>query len=190
MHLIKRTAVTGRSLVGALLLLLVVSLGSVIGFFWGYSKGVDATYSKWVEYEQAYQLQIQTLELAKADAERQFKKKEGELNDRIKEDKAAHDAAVAATTRDFVEQLRKSEGRAKTYADLSQASAAERAALADHAARLDASLEEGRYLVRELRQTLGQRDREIMTLGEHIQNVYQLIDKTGNNDGTADPGNS
>ena len=35
-----------------------------------------------------------------------------------------------------------------------------------------------------------QRDREIMLLGEHIQNVYQLINNTGNSNGTADSGNS
>ena len=119
-----------------------------------------------------------------------FNEKEVELNERIKEDKAAHDAAIAAATRTFTERLRKSEGRAKTYAGMSQASADERTALADHAAKLDQSLEEGRHLVRELRETLGQRDREIMLLGEHIQNVYQLINNTGNSNGTTDSGNS
>ena len=190
MPLTKRTTETGLSLVGALLLLIIVLLGSGFGFLWGYSNGVDATYTKWVQVEQGYQAQVAELQEAKKEAEHQFKTKEGELNERIKQDQNAHDAAIAAATRDFTERLRKSEGRAKAYADMSQAGTIERAALADHAAKLDQSLEEGRHLVRELRETLGQREREIKTLGEHILNVYELINKTGNSDGTPDSGNS
>ena len=190
MPLTKRTAETGLSFVGALLLLIIVLLGSGFGFLWGYSNGVDATYTKWVQVEQGYQAQVAELQEAKKEAEHRFKTKEGELNERIKQDQVAHDAAIAAATRDFTERLRKSEGRAKTYAGMSQASADERTALADHAAKLDQSLEEGRHLVRELREALGQRDREIMMLGEHIQNVYQLINNTGNSNGTTDSGNS
>ena len=185
MLLTKRTAESGFSLVGILLLLVIVLLGSGIGFHWGYSNGSNSTYSKWVEVEQGYQAQIAELQEDVKEAEWQFKIKEGELNDRIKQDQAAHDAVIAGATRDFTERLRKSEGRAKTYADMSQASAYERAALADHAAKLDQSLEEGRHLVCELRETLGQREREIKTLGEYILNVHQLINKTGNSDGTA-----
>lgn len=190
MQMTKRTGESGLSLNGALMFLIVALLGSGFGYLWGHSNGVSATYTKWLEYERAYQQQVQELEAAIASAEQQFNEKEVELNERIKEDKAAHDAAIAAATRTFTERLRKSEGRAKTYAAMSQASADERAALADHAAKLDQSLEEGRHLVRELRETLGQRDREIMLLGEHIQNVYQLINNTGNSNGTADSGNS
>ena len=190
MPLTKRTVATELSLVGALLLLIIVLLGSGIGFLWGYSKGVNSTYSKWMEVEFGYQAQIAELQKAKKEAEHQFKTKEGELNERIKQDQNAHDAAIAAATRDFTERLRKTEGRAKAYADMSQAGTIERAALADHAAKLDQSLEEGRYLVRELRETLRQREREIKTLGEHILNVYELINKTGNSDGTPDSGDS
>lgn len=189
MPLTKRAAATGLSLVGALLLLIIVLLGSGIGFIWGYSNGVDATYTKWAQVEQGYQAQMVELQEAKKEAEHQFKIKEGELNERIKQDQAAHATAIAAATRDFTERLRKSEGRAKAYADMSQASTDERRALADHAAKLDQSLEEGRHLVRELWETLGQRDREIMALSVHISNVHELINKTGSNDGTAVAGN-
>lgn len=190
MQMTKRTGERGLSRNGALMLLVVALLGSGFGYLWGHDNGVNKTYSKWLEYERAYQQQVQELETALAKAEQQFNEKEVALNERIEESKAAHDAAIAAATRTFTERLRKSEGRAKTYADMSQASADERAALADHAAKLDQSLEEGRHLVYELRETLGQRDREIMLLGEHIQNVYQLINNTGNSNGTTDSGNS
>ena len=190
MLITKRTDESGLSLYGALMLLVVVLLGSAFGYFWGYTNGVNKTYSKWLEYERAYQQQVRELEAALANAEQQFNEKEIALNERINESKAAHDAAIATATRTFTERLRKSEGRAKTYADMSQASADERSALADHAAKLDQSLEEGRHLVREFRETLGQRDREIMLLVEHIQNVYQLINNTGNSNGTTDSGNS
>ena len=190
MQMTKRTGESGFSLNGALMLLIVALLGSGFGYLWGHDNGVNATYAKWMEYEQAYQQQVRELEAALTKAEYQFNEKEVALNDRIEENKAAHEAAIADATRTFTERLRKSEGRAKTYAAMSQADADERAALADHAAKLDQSLEEGRHLVRELRETLGQRDREIMMLGEHIQNVYQLINNTGNSNGTTDSGNS
>lgn len=189
MQMTKRTGETGLSRNGALMLLVVALLGSGFGYFWGNDNGVNKTYSKWLEYERAYQQQVQELETALAKAEQQFNEKEVALNERIEENKAAHDAAIAAATRIFTERLRKSEGRAKTYADMSQAGSIERTALADHAAKLDQSLEEGRHLVRELRETLGQRDREIMSLGEYILNVHQLINKSGNSDGTTDSGN-
>lgn len=190
MQMTKRTGESGLSLNGALMFLIVALLGSGFGYLWGHNNGVNKTYSKWLEYERAYQQQVQELETALAKAEQQFNEKEVALNERIKQDQVAHGAAIAAATRDFTERLRKSEGRAKTYAAMSQAGTLERAALADHTAKLDQSLEEGRHLVRELRETLGQRDREIMMLGEHIQNVYQLINNTGNSNGTADAGNS
>lgn len=190
MQMTKRTGESGFSLNGALMLLIVALLGSGFGYLWGHNNGVNTTYAEWMEYEQAYQQQVRELEAALTKAEQQFNEKEVALNERIEKDKAAYDAAIAAATRTFTERLRKSEGRAKTYADMSQASADERAALADHAAKLDRSLEEGRHLVRELRETLGQREREITMLGEHIQNVYQVINNTGNSNGTTDSGNS
>ena len=65
--------------------------------------------------------------------------------------------------------------RAEEYRRLSQACSAESYYLADHAARLDRTLEEGRQLVYELRATLGLREEEIKLLAAHIQNDYVLF---------------
>lgn len=86
-----------------------------------------------------------------------------------------HANALAAVERDFAQRLRSSENRAAIYKRQAQGGTSERGDLADHASRLDASLEEGRSLVRELRETLGLRDRQISSLGEQILNDRKLF---------------
>ena len=52
MRMTARTGESGLSLNGALMLLVVVLLGSGFGYLWGHSNGENATYTKWMEYEQ------------------------------------------------------------------------------------------------------------------------------------------
>lgn len=84
------------------------------------------------------------------------------------------DELLATASRDFDARLQLSEGRAGVYRRQAEGSRTEQANLAEHAARLDRSLEEGRGLVRELRETLGQRDRTIGILREVIINDRTL----------------
>lgn len=77
--------------------------------------------------------------------------------------RAIADAHAASNRR-----LRDSEARARLYSGYAEAGPTERANLASHAAQLDKSLEEGRGLVEEFRITLGQRDREVVLLGQQI----------------------
>lgn len=77
--------------------------------------------------------------------------------------RAIADAHIASNKR-----LRQSEARARVYSGYAEAGPTERANLASHAAQLDKSLEEGRGLVEEFRITLGQRDREVVLLGQQI----------------------
>ena len=165
-------------------------LGSGFGILVGYTKGVDVVHAQWRIAESQYQQELATLRAEQVQAAQTYAQKEKKLHDQIAKNSTEHSAALAAATYDYTERLRKSTNRVQAYADMSEAAADERRALANHAANLDRALEEGRYLVRELRETLGQRDREIMLLGEHIQNVYQLINNTGNSNGTPDSGNS
>lgn len=187
----KRTAVTGAADPYIFLGAVILVIGSIVGAaLWGYSYGHTKANNKWLEEEQRYQSQVVELQEKIRTTETEFNEKVSTLNDTITRNKAEYQNALDRAGVEFANRLRKSEGRAKTYADMSQAGEVERATLADHTAKLDQSLEEGRHLVRELRETLGQRDREIMMLGEHIQNVYQLINNTGNSNGTTDSGNS
>ena len=175
MRLTKRTTVTGQVNVYLFLLVLIVAIGLlVVSCAWAYNSGARAASAKWDEYEQAFKEQIVLLERQNKDTEDAFKKELELLDDKIKKDSDEHQAAMERAGVEFAERLRKSEGRAKTYTDMSQASAAERERLAYHAAELDRTVEEGRHLVRELRETVGQRDREIESLAKLVLELHSL----------------
>lgn len=97
-------------------------------------------------------------------------------DDLIKSDKK-HALALAAVQSEYTNRLRLSESRASAYKHLSEGGSTERDYLANHAAKLDSSLEEGRSLVRELRETLGLRDSQIINLSEIIKNDQRLFQR-------------
>lgn len=84
---------------------------------------------------------------------------------------------IAKLQSDYAERLRNSEGRAGVYKRLSESGETERYRLAEHAAKLDRSLEEGRLLVAELRATVKQHERVIVQLGGQILADRKLIEK-------------
>lgn len=96
-----------------------------------------------------------------------------ELSDELTLSNARHKNELSQYRSDYAERLRLASNRASVYQRQAQGSTIERDNLAEHAARLDRSLEEGRSLVRELRATLGQREVTIRSLGGII-----LIDRT------------
>lgn len=100
--------------------------------------------------------------------------RETELGDNLREVTEQYEASLASARNDFAGRLLLSEGRAGVYQRQANGSALEQQRLARHAAELDRSLEEGRGLVRELRETLGQRDRTILALGQVILNERSL----------------
>lgn len=79
-----------------------------------------------------------------------------------------HAEALAALRADLTGRLQLATTRQGIYQRQAQGSSAERDRLASHAAELDRTLEQGRSLVRELRETVGQRDATIRLLSEQI----------------------
>ncbi|MBB4225517.1 hypothetical protein [Variovorax guangxiensis] len=75
----------------------------------------------------------------------------------------------AARIADAERLQRAAEGRAAQYLAMSKAGAAERDRLASHAARLDASLAEGRRVAEQLRADLVDRDQRIGLLADVIR---------------------
>ena len=173
----KRTTELGAisEIILSLVLMLALSaVGMGIAYLWGKSVASAEAQSYFLQMEKKWQAEIDVLQLEKESAEQEYKTTIGELNDRITDAEAAHKQVIAGLARDYADRMRKSENRAKTYYDMSQAGAAESAALAAHAAKLDRTVEEGRHLVAELRETLGQRDKELTQLGEALIAVHQL----------------
>lgn len=120
-----------------------------------------------------------------------IKKKEGihlsetkRLTDELIGSNQKHDEAIATLNAGFAERLRNSEARANVYKRQAGGSSAERDNLAEHAARLDQSLEEGRRLVRELRETIGKRDAAIRALGSMILTDRNLFSESSKSNGT------
>lgn len=95
--------------------------------------------------------------------------------DELAASESRHAQALADLTADYTQRLLKSEDRAGIYKRQSQGSTAERNYLASHAAELDRSLEEGRSLVRELGETVRQRDSTIRLLSEQILADRRLL---------------
>jgi hypothetical protein len=89
--------------------------------------------------------------------------------------KKKHDIAVSNLTADYERRLLLSADRAKFYQRQAEGGSAECGSLANHAGKLDTTLEEGRSLVTELRTTLELRDTQIKGLGDQIKNDRELL---------------
>lgn len=103
----------------------------------------------------------------------QHEKKVGELTHELQTSAAQYESTLADYRTEYDQRLQLATFRADVYQRKARGSAAERDSLAEHAAQLDRSLEEGRQLVRELGETVRQRDRAIASLKQMI-----LIDRT------------
>lgn len=100
--------------------------------------------------------------------------KQKELEEQLDEQGLHFESMLDAARSDFASRLQLAEGRAGVYQRQAQGSRAEQIRLAEHAAELDRSLEQGRALVRELGETVRQRDRTIGILREVIINDRTL----------------
>jgi hypothetical protein len=89
-----------------------------------------------------------------------------------------HEIALATARTDFVHRLQLSTDRAALYQRAAKAGTAQCGDLASYAGELDHSLEEGRGLVRELRETLGQRDDQLGALSQQLLNDRKLFTGT------------
>lgn len=173
----RRTSERGRIseiILPLVLLLAAVVVGVGVAYLWGRATATAEARAHLLQMEKQWQAELADLQLKKESAEREYKITLDDLNDRITTTQATHKQAIAGLARDYADRVRKSENRAQAYYDMSQAGASESTALAAHAAELDRTVEEGRYLVAELRETLGQRDKELIQLGEALIANHQL----------------
>jgi hypothetical protein len=96
----------------------------------------------------------------------------------LRDAKAEHEKSLLGIRAIAADRVRNSEKRAGAYQRMSEGAESQRRNLADHAARLDRSLEEGRLVVGELQATVRQRDRELILLGSQILTDRKLINAT------------
>lgn len=141
----------------------------------GYQDGVADTKAQWQAETIKRNAAVDKLKGEYAQKEREHTAKIQELTNDLAQAEQDHQANLNQFKLDYDRRLQLSTGRANVYQRQAAGSAVERDRLAKHAAELDRSLEQGRGLVRELRETLGQRDATIRELAKLIQSDRALM---------------
>lgn len=141
----------------------------------GFREGAVSVQEKWDAETKDYENEILALQKDYAAREAAHRTKNDEITHELAEANRKHDVEVATLRSDYTRRLQLSSERSVVYQRQAEAGAAECRSLASHASNLDASLEEGRSLVRELRTALGLRDEQVRALSEQIKNDRKLM---------------
>lgn len=167
--------IPSRYAVAALSLSLVLAFSGYKLWSWGNTHGQDKIQTEWNREKstRAKALQLQkdlntALEMAnRAETER--------LTHALAEQNTQHQVELANAKSDFDKRLLQSQNRADVYKRMSEAGGTECRDLASHAAELDRSLEQGRSLVRELRETLRFRDEQLRSVSAKLLADRKLL---------------
>lgn len=160
-----------------LILIFPLVLSYVLTYQLGKQISQEKVHNEWNIERQATRAKIAELEWEYQAYESEYKETIKNLITELQNSQDSFDSELARIHDVYSNRLLNSEERASIYQRQSEAGAVERRNLADHAARLDRSLEEGRHLVQELGATLRQRELEIGVLSSQIQADRQLLYK-------------
>lgn len=133
-----------------------------------HTQGMADVQEQWDKSEKARDKQVTALKEKVASLQGEHKALSQRNSDELDQSNAAHEAALAAIRTHYEQRLQYVEKRAGVYERLSKGTATDRDRLAEHAAQLDRTLEEGRQLVGELRESLGQCEIVVGVLGTQI----------------------
>lgn len=170
------------ALAGLLTAALLIGSGTYV-YLCGKDDGKEVVQKKWDAEKKLYDTAIAGLKDHYGMLEAANRTKTEELTHDLAEAQKNHDVAIANAQSDFDKRLLKSQARADYYKRMSEGGSLECRNLASHAAELDRSLEEGRLVVRELRETLGLRDKQLIALGDKLQADRKLLTTTDTADG-------
>lgn len=134
-----------------------------------YNAGYDACQSKYREELLKQQVENQQKEQA-------FNETINNLTANLTETRIRYENTVNKLKSTHANELLKSEQRAELYKRYSEADKAKQRALAEHTARLDRSLTEGRELVKQLTETIRIRDAQLRALGVYFQENAMLYE--------------
>lgn len=142
----------------------------------GVLNGAAEVYSAWADETKKRDAEINKIRGELNQLTKQHAEKQREFEDELAASALAHENELSRYRREYDERLLLANNRAGVYQRQARGSEAEREDLARHAAELDRTLEEGRSLVRELGQTLRQREVTIRALGGIILNDRTLLE--------------
>ena len=134
-----------------------------------YDAGYDACQSKYREELLKQQVENQHKEQA-------FNETINSLTADLTETRVRYENTVNKLKSTYANELLKSEQRAELYKRYSEADKAKQRTLAEHTARLDRSLTEGRELVKQLTETIRTRDAQLRALGVYIQEDRKMYE--------------
>lgn len=134
-----------------------------------YNAGYDACQSKYREELLKQQVENQQKEQA-------FNETINNLTANLTETRIRYENTVNKLKSTHANELLKSEQRAELYKRYSETDKAKQRALAEHTARLDRSLTEGRELVKQLTETIRTRDAQLRALGVYFQENAMLYE--------------
>lgn len=134
-----------------------------------YNAGYDACQSKYREELLKQQVENQQKEQA-------FNETINNLTVNLTETRIRYENTVNKLKSTYANELLKSEQRAELYKRYSEADKAKQRALAEHTARLDRSLTEGRELVKQLTEAIRTRDAQLRALGVYFQENAMLYE--------------
>lgn len=141
----------------------------------GIEQGKRTVQMAWDKEKQNQANKIQEIKDKYSLLESEYRTKNQEITRELNESKHQHDKAITAMRSSYEHRLLLATQRASVYQRQAEAGTVECRGLADHATKLDNTLEEGRYLVRELRETLGFRDTQLILLGNQLMNDRKLL---------------
>ena len=150
---------------------------------WGNTHGQTKIQKEWDQAKEAQAKAIQLQKDLNSALEAGNKKATEEATHALAEQNTKHQVELANAQSEFDRRLLQSEKRADVYKRMSQAGTTERGNLASHAAQLDRSLEQGRQLVRELRETLRFRDEQLKAVSAKLVADRKLLTNSDDADG-------
>ena len=166
------------NLVKAIPYLLALALLSYLGsklYNQVYESGANSIQVKWDKEKKNQADAIIEMKQKMLVKEREHQKQSEKINHDLSKANQVHAVAMATLRSDYDKRLQLASKRYGIYQAAGVSSSAECRSLSSHAIELDRTLEQGRFLVRELRETLGLRDRQVSALGEQILNDRRVI---------------
>lgn len=146
----------------------------------GYTNGQQNVQTKWDKETKERNDEINKIKSEYVQKEETNRKESSRISNELAQAKLDHATAVGQLRVDYERRLQQSEKRAAIYQRQAEGGPDQCRDLASYTARLDQSLEEGRSLVREFRETLELRDTQLRTVGEQLLTDRALLEENSN----------
>lgn len=147
-----------------------------------YKEGAKSVQIEWDSEKAKQAILISELKAKYAQLESKHIKETERIKYELNQANKDHEIALSGIRADFASRLQAASKRASNYQRLAQAGTTECGSLASYTTELDRSLEQGRSLVREFRETLRFRDSQLVLVGSQLMNDRALLNKAEKDD--------